>query len=152
MFYADLIQQEQKCAASISGLEKRKAQLPDVRYQVGLVQQSNEQLKTGAQSWLQQHIWIDPSVQLDRVLVGIDEAGLQLASLSPQEFKRKLFYEKCVFSFKVLGSFEHIIKLLHSFSDNNLLARFKKAVITHVDDQLLLESTVVLYAVDKEEL
>jgi len=153
MYYANLAQQEQRCVSSINGLEKRKAQLPDVRYQVGLIQQRNDQIKKGVRLWSQQHIWIDPYVQLERVLIGIDASGLQLASLSPQEFKRKIFYEKCLFSFKVLGGFEHIMKLLLSFSEDNLLARFKKAVITHADDdQLLFESTVALYAVDKEEL
>ena len=95
---------------------------------------------------------MDPYVTLEHVLLNMDEIGLRLVALTPQEFVRKAFYEKCTFGFKALGTYEQIMLLFDHFCEKHTHSLFKKVSITTQDDKLLLDATIALYMIDRDGL
>jgi hypothetical protein len=149
-FYSVLHQQEHACLSAIAALEQKKVQIPDVRYQVDVLRQHNEQTRSDLQGLVIGHQSIDPYAALERILGALDAAGLQLVSFTPQEFKHKIFYEKCTFGFQALGAYDQIMQFLDHFCEKNPCSLFKKIVINHADDQLLVDALVALYLIEKE--
>jgi len=150
LIYQPLEQQQQTHVATIAVLEQKKLQIPDVRYQVDVLHQHNEQVRDQLQAALVNRDAIDPYLALEHVLRALEESGLQLASFTPQEFKRKAFYERCTFGFRALGGYEQIMQFLNKFCEKNPYSLFKKVVISHSEDTLFLDALVALYLVDRE--
>ena len=150
--YWRLQQQTLASTATITHLEQKKALIPDLQYQVDTLRQYNERVRNELQLTVLNQEHIDPYIFLEHVLLHIDEAGLQLALLMPQEFKHKTFYEKCTFGFKALGTYEQIMLLLNHFCEKHPNSVFKKVNITHAQNKLLVEAFIAIYVVDKDGL
>jgi len=113
--YRPLVVQEDARLGVIAVLEQKRLLIPDLQHRVELLKRHNTQVRQELQFHLLSKESIDPYITLEHVLLSIDALGLRLVSLAPQEFKRKTFYEKCSFGFKVLGSYEHIMQLFGRF-------------------------------------
>jgi hypothetical protein len=150
--YKSIQQQIQVKVVSIEHLEQKKLLIPDMQYQVDVLRQHNEQVQHDLQETLHKQKFVDPYVLLEHVLSSIDEIGLQLVLLTPQEFKRKAFYEKCSFTVKALGTYNQLMQLLNHFCQKHPNAVLKKVSIVRSEDKLILEALVIVYLVDRDGL
>lgn len=148
--YEPLELKERQYFTTIEALEQKKLVLPDLRYTIVSLRNKNESLKNDFQSRLLRYSASDPYLQLERILIDLDEVGLEVAAFTPEGAKKKTFYERDVMNFKVRGDFEKIIDFLRLFDTRNMLAKFKKSIISQDDEGLVLDSTVALYSVGKE--
>jgi len=136
----------------ISQLEQKKSLIPALRYQVDGLRQSNDQLRQKVQLSIINLPAVDPYLFLEQVLSSIDSADMQLVTLLPQKFKRKVFYEKCFFGFKALGTYDQLMQVLDHFCEKYPHSVFKKVAITRSQDKLLLDALMALYVVDRDGL
>ena len=118
-FFEPLCAQEKLKRVHIGELEQKKVLIPDLRYRVDLLQKHNDTIRSELQKQLLHHESVDPYVTLEHVLLNMDEIGLRLVALTPQEFVRKAFYEKCTFGFKALGTYEQIMLLFDHFCEKH---------------------------------
>ena len=134
----------------IEELEQKRLLLPDLRHSILSLRHKNESLKNDFQSCLLRYTDYDSYMQLERILMDLDEVGLEVSAFVPEETKKKDFYERENISFKVRGDFEQIINFLQLFNTRNMLAKFKRSIISNDEEGLVLDSTIALYAVGRE--
>jgi len=149
--YQPLVQREKSYVVNIEALENKKLLLPDLQYTILSLRNKNEALKADLNSSLLRYACHDPYLQLERILIDLDDVGLEVTAFVPQEVKKKSFYERDMIGFKVRGNFEKIIDFLRLFNSRNMLATFKKATISRDDEGLILDSIVALYTIEKEK-
>jgi len=148
--YEPLELKEAYCFSLIEKLEQKRLLLPDLRHSVLSLRNKNDSLKNDFQSCLLRYTPYDSYMQLERILMDLDDAGLEVSAFIPEETIKKDFYEREMISFKVRGDFDKIINFLQLFNSRNMLAKFKRSVILNDEEGLILDSTIALYSVGKE--
>lgn len=141
---------ERQSLASIQVLEQQKKIIPTLQYQVDQLQQQHDQLRAQLQVHQRDYVRLDPYMRLERLFDEITQSNLRIAAFSPQMHRQKLFYERALFTFKVFGSFEQIMRFLKLFNARAQYAKFKQAHIEHQEASLLFQATIALYVIDPE--
>jgi len=136
--------------STIEILEQKRLLLPDLRYNIASLRNKNESLKSDFNSHILRYATHDPYMQLERILIDLEDVGLEVVTFFPEEMKKKDFYDREIIDFKVSGEFEKIVSFLRLFNSHNMLAKFKRSVVSHEDGGLILNATMALYSVREE--
>lgn len=138
--------------AVITGLEQKKALIPDARYQVATLQHTTETIKKDLETVLVKHAFANPEEFLEHLVRRAEESGLRLSFITPQQSKHKNFYEKNVYSISMLGSYEQCTHFFDQFCIKYPNAVVKNATIKRFEDTLIIDALMALYTTNRDGL